>query len=98
MIRYLLDTDITSFVLKRYSSDLRRRVLALPEEDWAVSAITCAELLFGLESLPTFHPTRVKVDDFLESVNTLPWPVEAATPYANIRYSTRQQPCKTVTC
>jgi tRNA(fMet)-specific endonuclease VapC len=92
MIRYLLDTDTASYVLKRRNPVLRQRVLALPRNDWAISAISCAEIFFGLESLPSFHAMRIKVDDFFETTNILPWPVQAAAAYASIRYRTRNQP------
>lgn len=92
MIRYLLDTDTASFILKRYSATLEARYLKVLPSERAISAVSYAELLFGLESTPAFHPARIKVADFVKSNDVLDWPMAAAAIYASIRYRTQEQP------
>jgi tRNA(fMet)-specific endonuclease VapC len=92
MIRYLFDTDTASFLMKQYNPKLTHRFNQLTKEDWAISAITYGELLFGLEPLPPFHSARVRVATFADTANVLDWPTHAAVPYAEIRHRTRKQP------
>lgn len=71
---------------------VQARFQALQPEEWAISAMTYAEILTGLEPLPTQHPLRFKSSRFLFSATVLPWPAEAASAYASIRHRTHQQP------
>ena len=92
MIQYLLDTDIASFLMKQYNPMLTHRFRQLSEEDWAISAISYGELLYGLEPLPTFHVARARVANFVGNAKVLDWPSQAAVAYADIRHRTRNQP------
>jgi tRNA(fMet)-specific endonuclease VapC len=92
LIRYLLDTDICSYVAKRNRLAVLERFAQLHPGDWAVSAITFAEMLFGIESLPSDHRTNLNVRVFLFDADVLDWPSSAATSYAAIRHRTRPQP------
>lgn len=84
---HMLDTDIASYVIKDYGG---RHVLgkleALQPGEATVSAMTRAELLFGLKKLPPNHRLHVGVSKFLHTVRVLPWPPEAAEFYAEMRY------------
>ena len=51
-----------------------------------VSAITRAELLYGLKRLPADHRLHLAVRQFLKIVRMLPWDAEAAHWYADIRH------------
>ena len=50
MILYLLDTDIVSYLMKRRFVQLQNKFSQMSPELWAISSITYAELLFGLEA------------------------------------------------
>ncbi len=63
----------------------------LPSE-FAISAVSAAELLFGVEAFGPSHPISVKVLRFVEIVQIQAWPADAAAHYARIRHHLRQQP------
>jgi tRNA(fMet)-specific endonuclease VapC len=92
VIQYIFDTDIVSYIMKRRFPKLQDRYLNTPSTDFAISAITYGEILFGIEPLPAFHPARVRAVSFLPSIRVLDWPSEAAGHYAKIRHQTRNQP------
>jgi tRNA(fMet)-specific endonuclease VapC len=86
MPRYLLDTDICSYAIKRKPPALLGKIrLALENEDLALSAITRGELLYGLKLVPEATSLRLAVLAFLEYVPCLEWPVAAAEQYATLR-------------
>lgn len=92
MIRFLLDTDILSYLMRRRFPHLNARFDQVPPDDVAISAVTAAEILFGLESFPRDHPMHTRALRFLDAIQILDWPAEAAPFYADIRFRTRQQP------
>ncbi len=92
MIRYLLDTDIFSYIVKQRFPALNARYLAVPVTDIAISAISYAEILTGLEFCGEHHPMFAPTCAFLEQTIILDWPNDAAMPYARIRQLTRKQP------
>lgn len=59
MPRYLIDTDICSYAIKRKPPELLSKIRAgLISEEIAISAITRGELLYGLALVP--HATTLK--------------------------------------
>jgi len=84
-VRYLLDTDIASYILNGRSSKLREKLREVPMSDVGVSVITGAELRFGLARKPEVSHLGFIVEDFLLRVETLPWDSNAAKTYANLR-------------
>jgi tRNA(fMet)-specific endonuclease VapC len=83
---HLLDTDIASYLIKGHQPALRVKLLALDPNAVAISAITRAELLYGLKRLPPAHRLQLAVRQFLHLVRTLAWDGEAADYYAEIRH------------
>ena len=84
---HMLDTDIASYVINDYGgTHVLEKLNALRFGEACVSALTRAELLFGLKKLPPKHRLHIGVRKFLNSVTVLPWEAEAAEFYAEIRY------------
>ena len=85
MARYMLDTDICSYVMKRSSPILLGRLAAVPVKEVCISVITRAELLYGVRISP--HPTRDRraLEGLLTYVEVLEFPDDAAVDYADIR-------------
>jgi len=52
MRRYMLDTDICSYVMKRSNDALLKRLQKVPVSDVCVSVVTKSELLYGVEVSP----------------------------------------------
>jgi tRNA(fMet)-specific endonuclease VapC len=78
----LLDTTIASHVIKGDRPDVLSRLVALPMSSLAVSAVTEAELLFGVAKRG--HPPALseRVRQFLLRINVLDWGRRAAAAYA----------------
>jgi tRNA(fMet)-specific endonuclease VapC len=83
---YLLDTDTASYVIDRRLPAVDRRLKRLPAASVAISVITRAELMYGLEGIETKHPLRAGVRMFLITVRCLDWDAHAADWYASIRH------------
>jgi tRNA(fMet)-specific endonuclease VapC len=49
--------------------------------------VVCAELTFGLRSLPSTHRLQVDVPFFLNAIRVLAWDKKSADFYADIRYT-----------
>ena len=85
----MLDTDISSDIIKRRSPKVEAELSALEPSMVCVSAMTRAELLYGLKRLPPEHRLHVGVKRFLKIVRVLSWDAEAAEFYAEIRHHLR---------
>jgi tRNA(fMet)-specific endonuclease VapC len=83
--RYLLDTDISSYVIRSRPERVRERFRRLDAGQLAVSAITEAELLYGVRRAGARAGVRADVEDFLRRLEVLDWNHEAASHYADIR-------------
>src|SRR5712671_4030098 len=85
MIRYLLDTNIASCVIKGNNPAVDRHLVKVPMAQLAISAVTEGELRFGAARLP--HAVRLHslIEDFLLLVTILPWDSDAARRYGLLR-------------
>ena len=85
-MRYLLDTNIVSYFVKGVSASLVQRMQAgVDAQDIAISAITRAELRYGVELMDKFDKRRRRIDLVLKELPTLPWSTEAADEFGRIR-------------
>lgn len=83
---HMLDTDIASYVIKRRSPDIEARLMTIVPSMVCISAVTRAELMYGLKRLPVGHRLHLAVRQFLKIVRALSWGAEAADYYADIRH------------
>src|ERR1700691_11836 len=84
-IRYLLDTNTASYVIKGNFPRVRERLLRIPMADVGISVVTEAELRFGVARRPEATVLKSVVEEFLLRVEVLPWNSEAALHFADIR-------------
>jgi tRNA(fMet)-specific endonuclease VapC len=84
-VRYLLDTNTASYVIKGNFPRVRERLLKVTMAEVGVSAITEAELRFGVARKPEAVKLKTAVGEFLLRVDVLPWDSEAAEQYAEVR-------------
>jgi len=82
---YMLDTDISSFIMKRSHDDVLNRLQTVAVSDVCISAITKAELMYGVEVSPRRQKDQVALDEYLRYVAVLDYPASAAIDYARIR-------------
>ena len=83
---YMLDTDVSSYLIKGRSPEIQTHILNVSPDEICISAITKAELLYGLKRLPDDHRLQLVVRRYLKIVTILPWDVDAAEYYAEIRH------------
>jgi len=84
-VRYLLDTNVASYVIKGNFPHVRQRLLKVAMSEVGISVITEAELRFGVFRLPQAIKLGAAVEEFLLRVEVLPWDSEAAIFYARLR-------------
>ena len=85
MPEYMLDTDISSYIMKRSHEKVLGRLKEIPIDAVCISVITKSELLFGVEVSPRRQQDRAALDEYLRHVEVLDFPDEAALHYARIR-------------
>lgn len=86
MIRYLLDTNIVSYFVKGVSGSLVQRMqVGLGAQDIAISAITRAELRYGVGLMDKFDKRRRRIDLLLKELPALPWGDEAADEFGRLK-------------
>jgi|SRR5271165_736055 len=83
--RYLLDTNTVSYIIKGNIPRVREHLVKVPMAQVAISAVTEAELRFGIARRPEAVRLKVAVEEFLLRVEVLPWDSEAAQHYARVR-------------
>ena len=85
MPRYMLDTDTSSYIMKRSNDSVLRRLKKTPVTDVCISVITKFELLFGVEISPRKPQDQAALAAFLDYVEALDFPDQASGDYAKIR-------------
>jgi tRNA(fMet)-specific endonuclease VapC len=85
MARYILDTDICSYIMKRSHPALLERICSVPIRDQAVSVVTVAELLYGVKLSARPKQARAAFDAFIRHLEVIEWSADAAEHYADIR-------------
>jgi tRNA(fMet)-specific endonuclease VapC len=82
---YMLDTDISSYVMKRSHDSVLRKLRKVAVADVSISAITKSELMYGVEVSPRRQQDQAALDAYLRHVEVLEYPGDAAPDYAQIR-------------
>lgn len=83
-LRYLLDTNIISALVKSPNGDLIRRLAELPEQSFAISIISAAELRYGIEKKGS-QRLAAQVEAILDRINILPLEAPVDRHYGDIR-------------
>ena len=84
MLRYLLDTNIVIYVLKRRPVEVLSTFNANTTR-MAISSITLAELLHGAEKSSRVGDNLNAIEDFCSRLEVLPYGAKAAQHYGAIR-------------
>ncbi|MDD2884314.1 MAG: type II toxin-antitoxin system VapC family toxin [Dechloromonas sp.] len=85
MTTYLLDTNIASHIIKGDIPQVRERLVAVPMASIAISAVTQAELLYGVAKRGHPPGLAARVREFLIRVTVLPWTTEVGEVYGALR-------------
>jgi tRNA(fMet)-specific endonuclease VapC len=81
----MLDTDTSSYIMKRNNADVLRKLQRVAVADVCISAISRCELTYGVEVSPRRSRDEEALAQFLRHVAVLDFPRAAALDYAVIR-------------
>ena len=84
-MRYMLDTCICSYILKRRPQSVKTRFEELEPDALCISAVTLAELYYGAARHPKGDAIRKEIDDFAARLSIVAWDETAADHYGTIR-------------
>jgi tRNA(fMet)-specific endonuclease VapC len=84
-MRYLLDTNICIYIIKRKPEQVHRRFKQLHIGDVGISAITFCELQFGVANSAQVEKNQLALTKFLGPLEIIDFPSAAATEYGNIK-------------
>jgi tRNA(fMet)-specific endonuclease VapC len=85
MPRFMLDTDTSSYIMKRSNAQVLKKLQRVLIADVCISAISRCELMYGVEVSPRRRQDLAALDAYLRHVAVLDFPSDAAQDYAVIR-------------
>ena len=92
MTRFLLDTNIVSYYLRRSSASLEVKLnQALRDAHCAISVISRAELRYGQFAMAADDKRRGLIDGFLLRTPNLPWTSAAADQFGTLKSHLKRQ-------
>ncbi|MDX2506305.1 MAG: tRNA(fMet)-specific endonuclease VapC [Gammaproteobacteria bacterium] len=84
MLKYMLDTNIAIYVIKRRPIEILQ-TFNQHAEQLCISTITLAELVHGVEKSALPEKNRKNVEDFVSRLEVLEYGNKAASHYGDIR-------------
>ncbi len=90
MARYMLDTNICIYLIKKQPKEVGRRFEQCSVGDVVMSAITYAELQYGVAASADPKRERANLENLIEDIPVVPFDAAVATAYGPIRVATRE--------
>jgi tRNA(fMet)-specific endonuclease VapC len=84
-VKYLLDTDICVYLIRKNPAHVLKRLASLRIGDVGISAITFSELRFGAENSLEPESNRQLLLEFVAPLEMLDYPADAAATYGRLR-------------
>ncbi|WP_303902205.1 type II toxin-antitoxin system tRNA(fMet)-specific endonuclease VapC [Thiohalomonas denitrificans] len=84
-MRYMLDTNICIYVMKRRPPEVHERLKGVSVGDVGISAVVLAELRYGIAKSVQGERSEAALIEFLRFASVLDWPEGAAQDYGEIR-------------
>jgi tRNA(fMet)-specific endonuclease VapC len=81
----MLDTNICIYILKKRPSSLLDKLNIVQKKGVCISAVTYAELQYGVERSSSKKLNQRIIDDFVSHLKVLPWDMDSAKLYGKIR-------------
>mgnify|MGYP002627499822 FL=1 len=85
-MKYMLDTNIIAYAKNNRPASVLRRLMSYRQEDLCISAITMAELEFGVFNSSKPDRNRMALMMFLSNIKIVPFDADAAREYGAIRH------------
>jgi len=86
-MKYLLDTNICIYIIKKKPVQVLKRFSKLKPGDVAVSSITIAELYYGVAKSSKPNENTIALQEFLQPMEKLDFDTEDSIVYGRIRTS-----------
>lgn len=90
MPRYMLDTNMCIYLMKNQPEEIARRFAQCYVGDVVMSAITYAELEYGVAVAVNPERERVNLANLIEDIPVVPFDGAAGAAYGPIRLATRE--------
>ena len=90
MPRYMLDTNMCIYLIKNQPEEVARRFALCYVGDVVMSAITYAELGYGVAVSADPEREKAHLDSLVEDIPVSPFDVAAGLAYGPIRFATRE--------
>ena len=84
-MKYMLDTNIIIYAKHRKSDSVLKRLMSHMPSDLCISAITLAELEYGIANSSKPDQNRLALSLFLSGIEIMPFSADAAKEYGEIR-------------
>ncbi len=84
-MKYLLDTNICIFLIKRRPASVLQRFQEHPPADVAISSVTLAELRYGADKSSRAQQNHAALDAFLVPLSVADFDTRAADRYGKVR-------------
>lgn len=91
MKRYMLNTNMCVYLMKHQPSSVAARFEKCQVGDVVMSAITFAELEFGVTMSPNSKRERANLNALILNIPVMPFDSAVATAYGPIREATRER-------
>lgn len=93
MIKYLLDTNICIYLIRRKPEIVLKRIQGLQVSDLGISSITLSELEYGVAKSRKQEQNKLALTEFLTPIEIMPFDDMAAKHYGELRaYLERRGP------
>mgnify|MGYP001390827740 CR=1 FL=1 len=91
MIHYMLDTNTCIHLIKHHPVSLQEKLSVVQVGEVAISSIVSAELWYGVAFSQKKKENEAALKDFLQYVEVVDWPQEAAPLYGQIHAELRKK-------
>ena len=90
-MRYMLDTNICIFAIRRKPTNVLLNLLNKISSDICISVITYSELIHGVEKSRDISQNRLALTMFLSEIEIVPYDTQDAEEYGRIRAEFEKQ-------
>ncbi len=85
MTRYMLDTDMCSYIIKKLPVSVLKKFQKLEMQNICISIVSYAELMYGVERSSSKRINYAVIKDFTRHLDVMKWDIDAADTYAVLR-------------
>lgn len=91
MPRYMLDTNMCIYLMKNQPENVARRFATCYVGDVVISAITFAELDYGVAASKSLERESANLEKLTTLITVAPFGMDAARAYGKVRMATRER-------